>query len=201
PVAIVIARLVGAERDAWTKWGWRVNLFVLGFLAGIGGAAFFLLPNLVKGEEAPLGQRLDVRLLFAVMAVTALAGLVAAIWSRRLITSTIAVGAVPIATFAYIAIVLMPLANEMASTRPLVDAILRQGVPAESVALHFAPHLWVRDMPRELEKVRRVETVPPDAAVVISRRRNTAEIAASLEGYRKVDEFRLIGKWFDVYRR
>jgi hypothetical protein len=46
-----------------------------------------------------------------------------------------------------------------------------------------------------------VETVPPDAAVVISRRRNTAEIAASLRGYRKVDEFRLIGKWFDVYRR
>ena len=65
----------------------------------------------------------------------------------------------------------------------------------------MAPHLWVRDMPREIEKVRRVEEIPPDASVVISRRRNTKEIEPSLVGFKKVDEFRLIGKWFDVYRR
>ncbi|HET7706028.1 MAG TPA: glycosyltransferase family 39 protein [Thermoanaerobaculia bacterium] len=201
PAAIVIARLVGAERDVWTKWGWRVNLFVLGFLCGLGAAAFFLLPRIVKGDDAALAARLDVRLLFAMLAVAALAGLIASIASRRLITSTIALGLVPVAAFVYIAIVLMPLANEMASTRPLVDAILRQGVPPEQVALHVAPHLWVRGMPEEIERVRRVEAIPPDASVVISRRRNTKEIEPSLVGFKKVDEFRLIGKWFDVYRR
>src|SRR5688500_13311596 len=129
PVAVVIARLVGAERDAWTRWGWRVNLFLLGFLLGIGAAVFFLLPRLVKGEESALAERLDVRMLFAVLALTSLIGLVASIRSRRLITSTIAVGLVPIAAFVYIAIALIPLANDLASTRPLVDAIHRQGVP------------------------------------------------------------------------
>jgi 4-amino-4-deoxy-L-arabinose transferase-like glycosyltransferase len=201
PVGIVIARLVGAERDVWTRWGWRVNLLLLGFLLGIGAAAFFLLPRLVRGEESNLAERLDVRMLFAVLALASLVGLVVSIRSRRLITSTVAVGLVPVAAFVYIALALLPVANELASTRPLVDAIQRQGVPPERVALHVAPHLWVRGMPRDLEKVRRVEAVPPDATVVISRRRNTKEIEASLEGYRKVDEFRLIGKWFDVYRR
>src|SRR5688572_29397741 len=177
PAAVVVARLVGAERDAWTRWGWRVNLLLLGFLLGVGSAVFFLLPRLVKGEESALAERLDVRMLFAVLALTSLVGLVASIRSRRLITSTIAVGLVPIAAFVYIAIVLLPVANHLGSTRPLVDAIHRQGVPPERVALHVSPHLWVRGMPRELEKVRRVETVPPDATVVISRRRNTDEIA------------------------
>ena len=66
---------------------------------------------------------------------------------------------------------------------------------------HVAPHLWTRGMPPELESVRQVQTVPPDATVVVSRRRDTEKLGEGLAGYRKVDEFRLIGKWFDVYRR
>ena len=201
PVAIIIARLAGAERDRWTKWGWRANLFVLGLLLGIGVAAFFALPRAVRGDDAAVASRMDVRGLFVVIAAAALIGLAASIRTRRLITSTIAVGLVPIAAFAYVAIVLIPLANQMASTRPLVDAILEQRVPPERVVTHVAPHLWTRGMPPELAQVRQVQEVPPDAMVVITRRRDSEKLGDGLAGYRKVDEFRLIGKWFDVYRR
>ena len=41
----------------------------------------------------------------------------------------------------------------------------------------------------------------PPPAVIATSRAHANEIAASLRGYRKVDELRMIGKWFDVYRR
>ncbi|HUP48337.1 MAG TPA: glycosyltransferase family 39 protein [Thermoanaerobaculia bacterium] len=201
PAAVVMARLAGAERDRWTKWGWRVNLFVLGLLLGVGTVAVFLLPRQMRGESRLLAERWDVWALFLVTAAAALIGLVASIRSRRLITSTIAVGLVPLAALAWLAVALIPLANDFASTRPMVEAILRQDVPPERVALHVAPHLWVRDMPRQLERVRHVNEVPDDALVVITRRRNTEAIAGDLSGFRKIGEFQLIGKWFDVYRR
>ena len=201
PAAVLIARLIRAEHDRLTDWGFRVNQLVLGFLLGVGATAFFLLPRLIKGEDRALATRADVRGLFLVIAVAALIGLIVSIRSRKLLASTLALGFVPIVAFAYIAIALIPLANEMASTRPLVAAILRQGVPADQVVVHVAPHLWIRDMPRELERVRHVKSVPDDARVVVTRRRNSHEIAPDLAPFRKVDEFRLIGKWFDVYRR
>ena len=40
---------------------------------------------------------------------------------------------------------------------------------------------------------------PP--AVLVTARNHGQEIAAPLAAYRKVDEVRMIGKWFDVYRR
>lgn len=201
PVAIVIARFVAGAPDQWTKWGWRANVFVLVLLAGIGIAGWFVLPNAVRGEDAAVAARLDVRMLFIVIAIAAAIGLVASIRSRALTTSTLAVGFVPVTALVYVAIVLIPLANEMASTRPLVEAILRQRVPPQQVVMHVAPHLWTRGMPAELTRVRHVSDVPEEATVVITRRRDTKKIADDLIGYHKVDEFRLIGKWFDVYRR
>jgi 4-amino-4-deoxy-L-arabinose transferase-like glycosyltransferase len=201
PVAVVVARLAAAERDVWTRWGWRANLFVLGFLLGIGAATFAILPRPVRGDDEGLALRTDVRFLFLVLAVAALIGLVAAIRSRNLVTSIVAVGLVTLAPLLYLAVALMPLANEMASTRPLVRAVEAQGLAPERVVLHVAPHLWVRGMDPSLERVRHVEAVPSDAEVVITRRRDTEAIASSLEGFRKSGEFRLIGKWFDVYRR
>lgn len=201
PVAVVIARLVGAERDVWTKWGWRVNLFLLGILLGVGGAMYAILPRPVRGDEDRLALRADVRLLLLVLAIAALIGIVMSIRSRRLITSTLAVGLVPLAALIYVALALIPLANTLASSRPLVGAIARQNVAPERVVLHSAPHLWTRNMDRAMERVSHVQDIPPDALVVVIRRRNADEIAASLAGFRKVDEFRLIGKWFDVYRR
>ncbi|HUP45528.1 MAG TPA: glycosyltransferase family 39 protein [Thermoanaerobaculia bacterium] len=201
PVAVVIARFVRGDADRWTKWGWRVNLFVLGVLLGAGLAGFFLLPRQVRGEERELAARLDVRMLFLVLALAALIGLVVSIRSRALVPSTLAVGFAPLAAFVYLAVVLVPLGNEMASTRPLVEAIIRQQVPPERVVLHVAPHLWVRGMAPELAHIRHVAGLPDDATVVVTRRRDTQRIADDLTPFQKVDEFRLIGKWFDVYRR
>ena len=201
PAAIVIARLAAAERDQWTRWGWRANLFVLGFLLGIGAAAFAILPRRIRGDEDGIALRSDIRFLFLTIAIAALIGLVASIRSRNLVTSTVAVGLVALAPLLYVAFALLPVANELASPRPLVRAIEEQDVEPERVALHVAPHLWVRRMDPALERVRHVDVVPRDAQVVISRRRDTPAIASSLEGFRKVGEFRLIGKWFDVYRR
>ncbi|WP_310582836.1 hypothetical protein, partial [Deinococcus sp.] len=53
---------------------------------------------------------------------TALAALVYSIRVRDLRTSTIAVGLVPMIAFGYAAVALVPIANEIASTRPLVRA-------------------------------------------------------------------------------
>jgi hypothetical protein len=37
------------------------------------------------------------------------------------------------------------------------------------------------------------------ARLLVVRRKNSHEVR--LDGYRKVDELRMIGKWFDVYRK
>jgi hypothetical protein len=70
------------------------------------------------------------------------------------------------------------------------------------VALYASPHLWTRDMPRELERARHVSpeeirTLQPE--LVVTSRKKAGDLP--LAGYRKVDEFQMIGKWFDVYRR
>jgi len=35
----------------------------------------------------------------------------------------------------------------------------------------------------------------------VTSRKRADDLAETLRGYRKVDELRMIGKWFDVYRR
>jgi cell division protein FtsX len=37
--------------------------------------------------------------------------------------------------------------------------------------------------------------------VIATSRAHAKEIAATLRGYRHVDQLQMIGKWFDVYRR
>jgi hypothetical protein len=103
-----------------------------------------------------------------------------------------------------IATVLMPVINDMASTRPLVAALEKQNVPPEQVALYAAPYLWTRDMPHGYERV--TYATPYTLAqitptVIVTARAHAGEIAPSLYGYQMVDAIRMIGKWFYVYRR
>jgi len=112
------------------------------------------------------------------------------------------VGLVPVLALSYAMTVLMPLANEQASTRPLVRALVAQNVPPEEIGCHVCPHLWVRGMPPALERVRLAEAGELRTAaprVLVTRRRDAEKL--DLRGYRKVAELRMIGKWFDVYRR
>jgi hypothetical protein len=111
-------------------------------------------------------------------------------------------GIVPIVALAYAAVALMPIANEMATTRPLIAALEAQRVDGSSIALYTCPHLWSRDMPSNLESVRYASaaTIGRPAVIATSRKRAN-EIAQALRGYRRVAEVQMIGKWFDVYRR
>jgi 4-amino-4-deoxy-L-arabinose transferase-like glycosyltransferase len=134
------------------------------------------------------------------LAAAAVIGTLASIRGR--FASTIAVGLVPLVVLAYVALTMMPAINELASTRPLIRALVAQRVPPEQIALYTCPYLWSRDMPRELERVHSVTPQTLAAAsprVVATSRKHAAEI--DLRGFAKSAEFQMIGKWFDVYRR
>ncbi|MBK5258045.1 MAG: glycosyltransferase family 39 protein [Thermoanaerobaculia bacterium] len=203
PVALIVARFAGhGADDTWSRWGWRANILTLGILAGIGAAGLIVSPAQIKGPEAALASDPRVRMLFWILAGAGVIALVIAIRSRRLLTSTLLVGAVPLVAFVYAAIALIPIANELASTRRFIAAIEKQRVAPELVGVYFMPHIWARGMDPALERVKTIEVSSAELhEVIVTSRRRSSDIAAHLGGYRKVDEFRMIGKWFDVYRR
>jgi hypothetical protein len=137
---------------------------------------------------------------------TAIAGLIALLVVLRASPAigTVAVGLASLVPLLYVAVVLMPAANDIASTRRLVAALEAQHVPPEQIALFSCPYLWTRDMPRDLE---RVVYADPDTfktfrpLVIATSRAHTNEIAPFLAGYHRAGEVRMIGKWFDVDRR
>ncbi|MBV8516418.1 MAG: glycosyltransferase family 39 protein [Acidobacteria bacterium] len=195
-VALAIAR--GAEE----LWGKRANLVMLGVFA-LAGIAGFVVHG--KGPDGALLALPRVRVLFALLVLLSFAAIVVTLRST-LTMSTFATGLVPVLAFAYAAVALTPLANDLASTRPLVNALLRAHVAPEDAALYVCPHLWVRDMPPALARARQVDTddlraLHPPPRLIVARRKDADAIADVLRGYHKVDELRMIGKWFDVYER
>ena len=191
-VAVLIGQYVSSTDDAW---GRRACAVTLALFALIGVAGFFVK---LKGEDAALLTLSSVRGLFVVLIIAGVAGLVVALRGRLLYGAT-AVGLVPVIALSYVMTVMMPLANEQASTRPLVRALIAQNVPPEEIGCYVCPHLWVRDMPPSLERVRHLEKDDPLPRVLVTRRKDADDL--DLRGYRKAGELRMIGKWFDVYRR
>jgi 4-amino-4-deoxy-L-arabinose transferase-like glycosyltransferase len=203
PIALLIARYVNDESVRRRSAGPAANLIANGLIALIAIAAFFVSPTRIKGPESALIQLPAVRTL---LIVTAIAAIVAfAIATRAsLTTSTIATGLVPIIAMAFIAIALMPIVNDLVSTRPLVIALQQQQVPPERIALYAAPYLWTRDLPREYERVVYADPemlAKTKPAVIVTARAHANEIALALNGYHVVTSLRMIGKWFDVYRQ
>jgi 4-amino-4-deoxy-L-arabinose transferase-like glycosyltransferase len=198
-VALLIARFVETDE----AWGRRANLVMLALFALIGAAGLIVQPSQIKGEDAALVARLDVRMLFAILLVAALVAVVVTL-RADLTASTIAAGLVPVLALAYAAIALVPLANEMASTRPLVRAIEKQDVPPEAVALYVCPHLWARGMNPALWRAAHVDALELhtfEPRVIVTRRKDAEQISDVLSRYERVDQLRMIGKWFDVYRK
>jgi 4-amino-4-deoxy-L-arabinose transferase-like glycosyltransferase len=203
PIALLIARFVNDESQRRRPAGRAANLIANGLIALIAIAAFFVSPTRIKGPEAELMQVPEVRTLLIVTAVAATIALLIT-FRASLTTSTIATGLVPIIAMAFIAIALMPVVNDLVSTRPLVTALQQQQVPPEQIALYAAPYLWTRDLPREYERV--VYADPEMLAktkptVIVTARAHANEIASALTGYHVVTSLRMIGKWFDVYRQ
>ncbi|MGZ7079752.1 MAG: ArnT family glycosyltransferase, partial [Thermoanaerobaculia bacterium] len=199
PMAIVIAEFIQRASEEWARRGRIANAITIAILLIAGAAGPFVK---IRGDDAALLQEPLVKGFFFTLAILAAIALVVTWRSRSLVISTISLGLVPVMAFAYIAIALMPFANEMATSRPLIAALDAQHVDGSSIALYTCPHLWSRDMPRTLEKVRYVsaKTVGTPAVIATSRKR-ADELRSSLRGYRRVAEVRMIGKWFDVYRR
>ena len=199
PVAILIADLCATRAR-----GVRIaNAAMLVIYVLIGAAGLLVPPKLIQAPEGVLLARNDVRAFFAVFAAFAIVELLM-VKRRSLFASTMAVGLVPLVACSFAAVALMPLANELASTRPLIAALERQDVAPEAIALYACPYLWSRDMPRALERVRYVDaealrTFP--STVIATSRIHSVEIRPELAGYHRVESLRMIGKWFDVYRR
>ena len=189
PVALLIADLV--ERgDRWAHW---LNVLMLALMATV-----IVLPLCLRD---PLISEPRVRNFFVIFSAAAVLALLATLIKRNLLTSTLLVGIVPIIALVYAAVALMPLANELATPQPLIRALLRQNVPPEQMALYTCPHLWSRDFPRQLERVRYVDAGNIGTpALIATSRGHAGEIGGTLRIYRKVDELQMIGKWFDVYR-
>ena len=182
PVALMIADFV--RRDRGGKWANVVTL------------ALMVVAVVFLSRVPP-----EAKLLMIILAVSAAIALL--VTARSLIYSTMAVGLVPLIPLAYAAITMMPLVNAIASPQRLIAALEKQHVAPERIALYSCPNLWSRyNFPRELERVRYVDANNiGNPAVIATSRIHAPEIAATLRGYRRVDQVQMIGKWFDVYRR
>jgi 4-amino-4-deoxy-L-arabinose transferase-like glycosyltransferase len=191
-MALLIARLFAID-DIWLRRGWFANVAMLALLVSIAIGGRFAR---IRYEGATT--------VVTILAAAALIALIVSLVRRTPLVSTIALGLVPVVAFVCAAAFMMPLINELASDRPLVRALVAQHVPAEQIALYTAPHVWTHDMPRDLERVRYVSPEILRAqplTLIVTSRSHANEIADVLRAYRKVAEFQLIGKPFDVYRK
>ncbi len=179
PVAIIVANAVDRTRTA--------NMITLGvlLLAAIAGP-------FIKIKDAP-----SLTSIFVVLGVASAVALVVSL--RGAFPSTIALGFVPLVLCTYVALTQMPLVNELATPRPLIAALEKQHVASDQIALYYCPHLWAHDMPRDLEHVH--YSIVPNRTVIATARAHAGEIAPQLAGFHVVDSVKMIGKWFDVYRR
>jgi 4-amino-4-deoxy-L-arabinose transferase-like glycosyltransferase len=187
PVALIIANAVDAAP--------RIRL----------ANVITLVALLLAALASPFVNIRDAPPLGAVFLVLGIASAIAIVISMRgAFASTIALGLVPIVLFAFVAITMMPTVNALASGKPLVDTLASMHVPADQIALYYSPHLWTRDMPRDLE---RVHYVSPESlaamhpTLIVTPRKRAADITKQLAGYHVVRTVQLIGKPFDVYAR
>jgi 4-amino-4-deoxy-L-arabinose transferase-like glycosyltransferase len=203
PLALLIAKYGNAERQQTERRrpaGSAANLITIALMAVLAIAGLFVRPDQIKSPEAALVALPAVKMFCTVTAIVAVIAFVLALRSS-LTTSTVLAGLVPVAASVVIAIALMPVVNDLASTRPLLLSLEKQHVAAEEITLYAAPYLWTRHFPIKFELV--VYGAPQAAkpVLIVTARAHANEIAPSLSGYHLVDSVRMIGKWFDVYRQ
>jgi 4-amino-4-deoxy-L-arabinose transferase-like glycosyltransferase len=191
-----VALLVAEGVRAGVRWARAANLVAIGivFVAAI-----------VGGVKMP-AEFQSVTGVNGLIAFTLVVSVVAFVVAARasLVTSTVAAGAVTVAALLFVAVYLLPFVNGFGSTQALVTVLERQQVVPEEMALYSTPYLWTRDLPRRLERVVYADPetlMRTKPSLIVTSRRHAKNIAPALAGYRKVDEVRMIGKWFDVYRR
>jgi len=183
------------------------NRAILALVAVAGAVGILAGPGLTgRAEDALLLARWEVQALFGAMFV---AGTLMLLWDVRgrmeaTPRNALAVAvcfAIPMTALVTVG---MPLANEQASTAPLVRALANLGIPGEEIAMYFTPHLWTRDMPGRLEHVRQggpdLLRSAPLPRVVVVRSDKAGELGGELLRYELRAHVRMIGKGFDVYQ-
>lgn len=191
-----VALLVAEGVRAGVRWARAANLIAI---------AIVFIGAIVGGVKMP--REFDsVAGVNGLIAFTLVVSVVAFVIAARasLETSTIAAGAVTVAVLVFVAVYLLPFVNGFGSTQALVTVLERQRVAPEQIALYSTPYLWTRDLPRSLERVVYADPetlLRTKPSLIVTSRRHATDIAPALTGYRKVDEVRMIGKWFDVYRK
>ncbi|MEO8215983.1 MAG: glycosyltransferase family 39 protein [Acidobacteriota bacterium] len=212
PASLIAAHFVNSTvRDRWTRVGAMGNLVVLSLL-GVGAvSALFMRPGLMarSAEYAALGGGL-VTALLVLTAIISLVAIVAVLVSRqRLLASTVALLITSLFPLVFAAAALIPLANRFGSTAPLIASLDRLNVPGERIALFRSPYLWSRNMPASFAHV---QYIGSDAAVSDKFTTQPLIVAAQsdkvqqlgeefIRRYVKIDQVRMKGKTFDVYRR
>lgn len=206
--AVLIGAFLSRPDERLARFVRSGNRAILALIAVAGAIGITSGPGLAeRPEDAALLVRWEVQALFTVML---LAGLIALLWDLRggmepTARNTISLALAFAAPMAVVVTVCMPLANEQASTAPLVRELAKLDVPGEEIAMHYAPHLWTRDMPVRLETVRHggrdLLRSGPLPRVVVVRADKAGELGTELLRYERKATVRMIGKRFDVYER
>jgi len=211
PAAILLAAFITAPRDErLARLATIGNRFVLGIIGFIFGLIPILAPRFYGQEpDLRLAELPHVRTLFILTAIVAFT-LLAVQWKRKegLPDSVIALGVGALFPIVYLAFFLMPLANGLTSTRPIVEALQRQKVPGPEIGLLQAPHLWSKRMPADFHEVVILDSVAfregrsKLTTLVVVRLDRAHLLGDTLKRrYVKVDEVRTRGKTFALYRR
>ncbi|HXI12894.1 MAG TPA: glycosyltransferase family 39 protein [Thermoanaerobaculia bacterium] len=211
PLALLMGDFVARRSgDSWARAAFRANLIttllvgVIGLVGLIGGSALVR-----RADEKALMTSPSVRTLLMITVAASVIGFVCQLLLRsdRLFHSTILTGLTAVAPLIALSIVLLPTANQNLSTAPLVATLERQPGAGRDIALYACPFLWSRDLTPRLNDARYIgaEALGSGSAlpiVIASRSTRTHELGKALpENYRKVDEVKIKGMQFDVYRR
>src|ERR1700682_1060611 len=138
PLAMLVGELVAIGNARFVR---AANVTMLVIYLLVGAAGLYISPGMIKSPEGALVARDDVRMFFAIFAALAVVELLLAA-RRSNVAGTVAVGLIPLVAMTYAAVALMPLANDLASTRPLIAALERQHATPEEIALYACPYLW-----------------------------------------------------------
>lgn len=212
PMALIVARFVTSPGEGALErrstLALRIIMFGFLLLLAVGP---FVGDRFLKGdpEDALLRTPIVKGVLWGSAAIGAL--LFAYAMRRggdRLIRATIAMSLFALLPFIGMALFLMPMFNQLSSAEPMVEAIQRQRVDPSKVALYFAPHIWNSSMDPSMFKVRHIgaDGLKPEHGplpeVVVTRESRQGELGWELpNNYEHVDEFRLIRKKFNVFRK
>lgn len=212
PMALILARFVTAPGDGTLERRAtitaRVVLAIFMLLLATGP---FVGDRFLKGD--PEDALLRTATVKGVLWASAAIGAALLAWAMKRSEHTLIRSSVALATFALVpfvgmALFLMPMFNELSSAQPMARAIAKQSVDPAKVALYFSPHIWSRSMHPSLFKVRHIgaDGLKPQHGplpeVVVTRESRQGELGWELpNNYDKVDEFRVIRKKFNVFRK